>query len=534
MSRSTPRRYGAVLAGGALLASGLVLGGPAPASHAHEGADPVPAELAADWLAAEDGPLTGFGGFGWGASIDAALALDAVPGHQARVDAITGALADHITDYVTGEGFGDAGSTYAGPTSKAAYYAAAVGEDPTAFGGDDLIARLEATVQTSGRVEDISLYGDYANVFGQVFAARALTDQASDQAPAVVDFLLAQQCSAGWFRLDFTRTSDGDVMTPDPATDAGCDDDAGSVPSVDATALAVITLQSLATSDPDLAGALDDAVGWLVTEQRPNGSFDDGDRIGPNSNSTGLAGNAFIAAGQHEPAEAAAAWLRGLQLSGTRCDGAAKQEVGAVAYDGADLRGAVEAGITDRAKFARSVSQAIPALLVAPESTADLTFHAPSFFDGGGKARIRVSGLAHGEPGCVGIGRFTRRVVGDADGRVVTRVRVPDRTGFVPLVVDTADNSVGAEWVALAATELGVDRRATVAPRGEQRVVVTGLWSGEHVVVRQDGDVVARGTATTRGRLVAEFKAPRAPGRHSVAVAGQFADRNNRVTYRVR
>lgn len=531
--RSALRRGGVAVLGGSLLASGLVLGGPTPPSHAHGEADPAPAALAAEWLAGEEAALTGFGGFGWGASIDVALALDAVPGHQADVDALTDALASHIGDYVTGEGFGDTGSTYAGPAAKAAAYAAAVGEDPTAFGGDDLVTRVEGTVQESGRIEDVSLYGDYANVFGQVFAARALTDQGSPDAPAVVDFLLDQQCATGGFRLDFTRTPDGDPNTPDPATDAGCADDAASVPNVDATALAVVTLEPLAASDATIAAALEDAVAWLVAEQRANGSFDDGDRIGPNANSTGLAGNALVTAEQHEPAERAAAWLRSLQFNGTRCDGAARPEIGAVAYDGAELRAAFDGGIVDRAKAARVASQAIPALLAAPDSDESLSFSARPFLNGGGKARIRVTGLAHGEPGCAGVGRFTDRVVGDADGRVVALVRVPNRTGFVPLTVDTADNSVGAEWVALAATELDVDRRARVARGGEQRVVVTGLWSGERVVVRQDGDVVERGRATTRGRFVAVFRAPRATGRHQLKVVGQFADRVGRASYRV-
>ncbi len=534
MSSSILRRLGVAAVGGSLLASGLVLSGPAPAAHAHEETDPVPAKLAANWLADEDGLLTGFGGFSWGVSVDAGVAFGEVPGHQADVDAITDALADHISDYVTGEAFGDTDSSYAGPTAKAAAYAASVGADPTAFGGDDLVARLEGVVQSSGRVQDASQFGDYANVFGQTFAARALTEQGSERAADAVDFLLAQQCSAGWFRLDFTRPSDGDPNTQDPATNAGCKAAAGSKPSVDATALAVTNLLPLAETDGDIAAALDAATAWLVSEQRANGSFDDGNLIGPNANSTGLAGHALAVVEEHEAAEQAAAWLRHLQFIGVRCDGLAKAEQGAVAYDPAELAAAVSGGVTDRAKLARVASQTILALLAAPESEDALGFRAPAFLDGGGTARIKVTDLALGEPGCVGIGRFTKRVVGDADGTVVARVKVPDRTGFVPVVVDTADNSIGTEDVVLSDTRLELDLRAAIAPRGQQRVEVSGLSSGERVVIRQDGDVVERGHAGTRGRFVATFAGPRARGEHRIKVTGQFADRTGSASYRVR
>ncbi|MEZ0578709.1 hypothetical protein [Nocardioides sp. MH1] len=525
-------RLGVAALGGSLLAAGLVVGGPAPASHAHDDADPTPAAIAADWLSGEDAALGGFGGFGWGASIDVALALKAAGGYADRVDDITTALGDHVLDYITGGAF-DPDSTYAGPAAKAAYFAGQVGDDPTAFGGQDLVGRVEGTVQESGRVQDVSGFGDYANVFGQTFAARALTDADSAQAGAVTGFLLDQQCSAGFFRLDFTRVSDGDVNTSDPATDDGCDD-ATSAPSVDATALAIVVLKPLAATDPAIADALTAASDWLVTDQRANGSFDDGDLIGPNANSTGLAGNALITSGRHEAAEKAAGWLRSLQLSGTRCDGAAKADIGGVAYDGASLREALAGGIADRAKFARATSQAIPALLAAPESATTLTFKAPAFLDGGGKARIKVSGLAPGEAACVGVGRFIQRVLPDAAGKAVAKVKVPDRTGDVPVVVDTSDNSAGIEDLALAAAKLPVGLRDSVAPRGDQRVVVRGLASGEHVVVRQDGDVVARGTATTRGRFTATFPAPRAHGKHVVKARGQFRDRAGQASYQVR
>ena len=217
-----------------------------------------------------------------------------------------------------------------------------------------------------------------------------------------------------------------------------------------------------------------------------------------------------------------------------RCDGSAKAEQGAVAYDPSEFAAAVTGGVTDRAKLARVASQTILALLAAPESEDDLGFRAPGFLDGGGTARIRVHDLALGESACVGIGRFTKRVVGDADGLSVARVKVPDRTGFVGVAVDTADNSVATEGAVLSAKRLQFDLRAVIAPRGQQRVEVRGLSSGEHVTIRQDGVRVARGHAGTFGKFVATFSGPRASGQHAIKVTGQFADRTGSASYRVR
>lgn len=534
--RSLGRRIGSAAVGTALMVSGLSVGGPAPLAHGHDQTDPVPAELAAAWLAGEDGTRTGFGGFSWGASIDAALALDAVPGHRDDVEAITAALADHITDYVTGEGFGDAGSTYAGATAKAAVFTARVGEDPTSFGGEDLVDRLEGTVQSSGRIEDISTYGDYANVIGQSFAARALAEAGSGDADVVLDFLLAQQCGPGWFRQDFTRLAPPNDWTPGAATDGGCVT-SSDTPNVDATALAILQLHPLAAVDPDVAVAVDEGIDWLVGQQGADGALRLGS-IPPNANSTGVAGAAFVLTGEHEAAEKAAAWLRGLQFSGTRCDGAAQPEIGAVAYTPADFRTAQSEGVTDRAKVARAVSQSIHALQAAPRSKTDVSLQYPSFLNGGGRARVKVFNLAPGEPGCVGIGRFTKRVVGTVGAAerdfVAARVQVPNRTGFVPVVADTADNSVGSEGVALAAAKLRVALKAAVSPRRTQRVVVRGLFAGERVVVRHAGKRLARGVASNKGRFVVTFDAPRAAKRYRVTAVGQFADRAGRAGYRVR
>lgn len=532
---SSVRRAGVALIGGSLLAAGLAVAGPSPAAHA--AADPAPAADAASWLAGElvDGALqSSFGGPDWGLSIDAAFAFQEVGGHDAEISSIRDALAAHIGDYVTGEAFGDAGSTYAGATAKATVFADSVGSDPSAFGGDDLVARLEGTVQSSGRIQDVSTYGDYANVIGQTFAARALTEQSSAQATAAVDFLLTQQCAAGWFRQDFTHEgADPANFDPGVATDASCTADAASTPNVDATALAVIVLQPLATSDQDVAASLDKAVAWLKSKQAADGSLRLGS-IAANANSTSLGAWAFRLAGADGAAAKAARWVRSLQLGGTVCDGKASADAGAVTYTPADYEAAVADGISDRAKVARVATQAVPALLAAPGATTNLKLGgSPRFLDGGTKQVLSPSGLAPGERGCLRIGGSRASVVGDAAGDATAAVPVPDRTKDVTVSVQAGNQAVGTPAVALAGKRLPVDLRASVRPRGTQRVAVSGLWPGERVVVRNEGDVVARGHADADGTFVARFTVARTTGDDRVAVRGQFADRRGSASYQV-
>jgi hypothetical protein len=531
---SSVRRAGAAVVGGVLTTGALALVVPAPQAHA--ATDPAPSAEAADWLAGElvNGALESDFGPDWGLSIDAGLALQEVGGHAADVTAIKDALATNIDSYVKyAYDFGGKHyeGTIAGATAKSAVFAEATGADVTSFGGENLVTTLEGLVQPSGRIEDQGTvdgapdpYADYANVIGQTFAARALTEQSSGKASAAVDFLLTQQCAAGFFRQDFTKDDSG------AATDAGCV--AGDTPSVDTTALAVVILQPL-VSDPDVSAALTDAVAWLKTQQAANGSLGLGS-IPPNANSTSIAGWAFQEAGATGPAAKAARWVRALQLTGTECDGQAKADAGAVAYTPGELADAVAGGISDRYKVARVVTQAAPALLAAPAATTNLHLGpVPRFLDGGAKQKLTPSGLAPGERGCARIGGKRASVVGDADGTDTVRVDVPDRTQELTVSVQAGNQAVGTPKVALAAKQLPVDLRASVQPGGTQRVVVRGLWPGEKVVVKNAADVVARGHAAQDGTFVAKFPVGRKPGGYEVGVRGQFADRQNLASYQV-
>ena len=209
---------------------------------------------------------------------------------------------------------------------------------------------------TLGRVEDVNNDSGDTNIFGQAFALETLFANDSASAAPVLAFLLKQQCSDGWFRLD--------LPAPDAKTQ-GCDDDPKSAPDVDATAFAVRALDG--SDDPQAQAAEDKAVAWLEDVQAADGSFG-GKPVGqtPNSNSTGLAGWVLGDLGETKPAERAATWVAAHQLGD--CPSARKPDTGAVAYDDAALAGVAPKGITAKTQdqFRRASAQAVPALQWLP------------------------------------------------------------------------------------------------------------------------------------------------------------------------
>ena len=190
----------AVLATGAVVATTLV----APAQAA-------PDHVSGRWLERQltDGLVhnENFGGFNdYGLTADVAFGLDAVGGHQATVAEIADAIAPHVDSWTTGVDFGSE-DIYAGSVAKAVVLAQTAGEDPTAFGGVDLLQRLEDRVATedpiAGRIQD-SGEQDYSNTLGQAFAVLGLAEAGSTKAAPARKFLLKQQCRGGYFRLDFS------------------------------------------------------------------------------------------------------------------------------------------------------------------------------------------------------------------------------------------------------------------------------------------------------------------------------------------
>lgn len=295
----------------------------------------------------------------YGLSADVALALHDVDAQPDTVQAVSDQLAKHVKDY-TSPGYGTV--TSAGSTAKAAVLAQAVGADPTSYGGQDLVAQLEGTVADrgpiKGRIQDaldtkVKSAADYANVVGQAYAVMALDAAGSDRAGDATSFLVSQQCSGGWFRLDFTKDTG--------AADQSCDGDKTSKPDIDATAFAVRALS--AVDSPDVSSQVDSAVAWLEKQQANDGSFG---AETPNSNSTGLAGTVLADAGETTAAEKAAGWVFQHQVAD--CPQVDRSDVGAIAYDDAALQAADQKGITTKTsdQFRRAGSEALPVLQWLP------------------------------------------------------------------------------------------------------------------------------------------------------------------------
>ena len=316
-------------------------------------------QAAAGWLAGQlDGGVAvneQYDFNDYGLSIDTGLALRAQGLKARKVSKISAAMAEAVDSYTTG---GEPEGAYSGATAKLASFVVRTGGDPDAFGGVDLVERLEGLVSTeaptTGRLQDRSTYGDFANSIGQAFAAHALHAVGSEQAAPVTSYLLQQQCEAGYFRLSFS---------PAAAPDQGCDAAPGDPDQgADVTALVVLNLLEVAAPSAEVVAAIDDATAWLVAQQSDGGAFGGGADAGVNSNSTGLAGWALGEAGMCGKAQEAARWVK-KQQAGAR-DKALGVEKGAIAYDRAAFLTGKKKGITEqtRDQWHRATAQAAPAL----------------------------------------------------------------------------------------------------------------------------------------------------------------------------
>lgn len=348
----------ALLATGAVIATTLSTLGAAPAQAA-------PGDLGARWLERQltDGLIYNeqYAFNDYGLTADVAFALDAIGGQQATVRRIGKALAPHVDSWTTGVDFGS-DDIYAGSVAKALVLAQTAERDPRRFGGVNLVKRLHARVSDTapyvGRIEDKGEM-DYANTIGQLFAAVGLAAAGSPKASPARKFLLKQQCSDGYFRLNFADKT---------SRRQGCDSGGSSLtaPDTDVTALAVLALNALPKQGKAVRGATAAAVGWLKATQKRNGSFGGGVATeGSNSNSTGLAAWALGDAGSCRAAAASARWVRGLQVSDDVAGTPLAGEKGAIAYNRAAMKAAESGGITveTRDQWRRASAQAAPGLI---------------------------------------------------------------------------------------------------------------------------------------------------------------------------
>lgn len=438
----TLRTAAALLAASTLAVT--VLGPPALAAPTSASArtDDGAITLAGTWLKKEltNGLIVGEFGADYGLTIDTGLALDQA-GDKAGVTSINTALQPRINDYISGDAFGDAGSTYAGATAKAATFARVAGATPSSYGGVNLITRLQervsATAPTAGRIEDKSSFGDFANVIGQGYAARALIEAKSTRAADATAFLLAQQCASGFFRESFSKKT---------ATTQGCvEGQPGSEASLDTTALAVVNLIESDSRDKTVIAAVERAGSWLASQQKASGAFG-GAGVGANANSTGLAGWALGLLKNREGATRAAVWVRKQQpVEKNKCRSALTKDTGAIAYQPKVVRESRNDGITDKTadQWRRATAQAMAVLQWAPAAADALSVSSRrASAEAGDKVRFKVTGLAPGERACVAIKGDFKRIAGKANaGPVARRLALPTGNRSRIVKVKTADTA---------------------------------------------------------------------------------------------
>lgn len=514
----------AVALGGALVAA------PAGAAVAPpDDADRGPVTDGAAWLATQV-PETGIFSISYeyegqtgtfddtGLTIDGARALEFVGGQTGVVSAMTDGIVSNLPGY-----YDSFGTTYADNTAKAASFL--LERDAEAGATQAAVATLQDTVSTTapiaGRLEDqTSGSTDYASPIGQAYAVQALAEADAPELAAARSFLLAQQCDDGYFRASFTsdKTAADQSCDGAPAAQQGA--------SVDTTAFTVLALQDLATTDTEVAAALDDATGWLASTQGEDGSF------GGNANSTGLAGWAMGVEGFTGNASDAALWLRQHQLANAgACTPYAAADDGALVVDDLGLLNAQAAPFDDidRSVALRATAQALPALAWAPggnDGDGLTAVQLPGgFVRAGTTQRVRVAG-APGNVLCVKPGSAARRLVTlPASGRATVPVKLPARTATTTIsITDAAGRTPGGSITGLGAAKL----RVTVVKRGPRGrsglVTARGLRAGEKVTLLVRGRVVRTGKAVAGGvfkRLVPLG----APGAAKVVVRGQFANR---------
>jgi hypothetical protein len=513
----TTTRIAAYAASGVLAVSGtLVSASPAGAVTY----DPQPAAQAANWLEGElaDGLMHNptFGGFDdYGLSIDTALALAAVGGHAAAVQQVADAIAANIGNYI-----GTGAELYSGAAAKSAVLAQEAGEDPSTFGGVDRIGKIESTVSSTspmaGRLEDQSAYGDYANSLGQSLAARSLSTADSPKAAAVTAYLLKQQCSSGYFRLNFS---------PKDAANQSCVDGTDAA-DTDATAFSVLQLASQ-SSDPAVAAAITKAKAWLAKQQRCDGSFGGGTSTEvANANSTGLTAWAF---GDSPVSRQAAGWLRTHQVTAAESSNALGDDTGAIAYSGAALTAGRTDGITDDVsdQWRRATAQAAPgARWYSSDATPKIQLAGPSGYRRqGSRLALRATGAGVGSVLCLTGTSASARGVASGSGwsstvtlPAGTRTRVYTLKDAYGHVATHSAKVLGAKRLTVTRSQYRVKRARYVT------VTVKGLASREPARVLHKGRVVRRGTANASGRFVARFKVTRALGRTTLWGQGQFTD----------
>lgn len=527
------RRSAALLASAALAAAGLAVT-TAPAQAA--GADPRPVSVGASWLADHlvggvirssyldfnTGDPVDYDDLGL--TMDTAMSLVAVGGHASTVATIKAALEPRIT-----ETYDSFGTTYTGSAAKAAVYTKLVGGDPADVDGTDLIKVVEDNTATSGpvagKIQNVNdSFGD-SNSFGQAFAVRALADAESTKAASAEAFLLEQQCDDGFFRLNPTVDTAAVNQTCQGAFGTNA-----SAPDNDATSIAMLQLEALATKSAAVTAAIAAARGWLLDSQLPDGSFGGGPSTSDaNANSTGLAGMALAGVGDTAAAKAAAIWVRSRQADEVgKCTSELSDETGGIGYDAGTVADGRTDGITPGTKdrWLRTTAPILPVLQYAPSATPALDITGPTgYVKGGSLIGYRITGAVPGDKLCVAAFGRHKFAVGGADGTAKVYLTAPSSTGSrTVLVSDRGGNSAGVRTDVLGPKTLTVAVQSLAKRNAYIPVTVSGLAPGEQVSVSWRGKVRHRGYADTNGVFRTRVGVGTTLGYGSVAAYGKYAD----------
>jgi len=223
-------------------------------------------------------------------------------------------------------------------------------------------------MQTSGlfqgRFSDVSNFGDFSNGFGQALNIIGLSATATGAPLDAIDFLLAQQCPGGGFRLFYDA--------PNPADSTrGCVSDADA--DTDATAFAIEAFLGLHDPSPSMLNVIATATTFLVGQQDPvtGGVHGTGPTVDANSNTSGISAQALADAGLTDAAARARDFVGSLQLDASKTTGTpAAGEEGAIARNQGAFDDAIASGIAPagRDEWRRATTQAVLALTTLPRA----------------------------------------------------------------------------------------------------------------------------------------------------------------------
>ena len=223
----------------------------------------------------------------YGLTADLALALAASGGQDTTLAKVDGYLVAHIADYADPAGTSAFPGPYTGSTAKLAVLAEVTGQDPTSFGGFDLLTTLTGNVCTAATTDGFcTAAGDFSQAYSTV-----------SQSLGVLALARAKVAppAAALNRLDQLQCADGGFSSTLLAPGANC------VSDVDTTGYAVQALSLL----PEQAKQTAAGRAFLVTSQVSGGGFPGA--AGVNANSTALAVQALTATADQGGSEQAAA-----------------------------------------------------------------------------------------------------------------------------------------------------------------------------------------------------------------------------------